>query len=94
VNTIDIKDITKNNELRDRILTTFFVIIMMWHPEIINSSFSLFMCVDYEDGESYLRADTSIKCGDQRNKLLRNSIGLSFIIIWGLIFPAVIYKQI
>ena len=53
-----------------KLLTTFFVIILLWHPTIINYSFSVFMCADYEDGYSYLRKDTSIRCWEGRNLVL------------------------
>ncbi len=39
----------------------------MLHPQIINSSFSLFMCVDFEDGHSYMKSDTSLRCWDKEN---------------------------
>jgi hypothetical protein len=44
-----------------KILTTFFVIVQLWLPQIITSSFSVFMCVNY-NGEFYLKRNTAIKC--------------------------------
>jgi hypothetical protein len=43
-------------------MTTFLVVALLWQPTIINYSFSLFNCIDYEDGVSYLRKDTTIRC--------------------------------
>ena len=65
-------EIEKKVELatKYKILTTFFVIVLLWHPTIMNYSFSIFMCVDYEDGSSYLRKDTAIQCWEGRNFFL------------------------
>lgn len=35
--------------LFEKILTTFFVIIVLWLPSIITYSFSLFMCTEIEE---------------------------------------------
>ncbi len=48
--------------LGDKLLATSFVIVLLWLPSIINMTFSLFMCTSYEDGYSYLKKDTLIRC--------------------------------
>jgi hypothetical protein len=75
-------------------MTTFFVVVLLWQPTIINYSFSLFTCIDYEDGASYLRKDTSIRCWTGINYMMQLAIGLSLIGIWGVIFPVVVYLKI
>ena len=80
--------------LKRRILTTFFVVVLLWLPTIINYSYSLFTCIDYEDGHSYLRKDTNIRCWDGINFVMQMSICLSLFLIWGIIFPVVIYLKL
>lgn len=75
----------------DLILTTCFVLILLWHPSIINYSFSLFMCREYEDGYTYLSNDISIRCWQGKDLYLQMTIGLVFIIIWAILFPVIIY---
>ena len=79
---------------RQKLVTTFYVVVLIWLPQINNSSFSLFMCDPYEDGRTYLRKDTAIACWETVHILLQLSIGLSFIVIWAIVFPIVIYLSI
>jgi hypothetical protein len=75
-------------------MTTFLVVALLWQPTIINYSFSLFNCIDYEDGVSYLRKNTSIRCWKGINYIMQLSIGLSLIGIWGFIFSIAIFLKI
>jgi hypothetical protein len=43
-------DATKEFPLRRRLITTFFVVLLIWQPTIVNYSFSLLTCIDFEDG--------------------------------------------
>ena len=49
------------------------------------------MCAFYEDGFSYLKKDTSIKCWQDKLQIV---IGSTFIGVWAIIFPIVIYYKI
>jgi len=73
---------------------TFFVIMLLWQPTIINYSFSVFMCVEFENGKTYLRKDTDIECWQGINLIYQWAIGAGFIILWGLIFPVAIFLTI
>jgi hypothetical protein len=75
-------------------MATFFVIVLLWHPTIINYSFSLFMCAHYEDGFSYLKKDTSIKCWEGKDFFFQVVIAVTFITLWAIIFPVAIYCRI
>jgi hypothetical protein len=75
-------------------MATFFVIVLLWHPTIINYSFSLFMCAQYEDGFSYLKKDTSIKCWEGKDFFFQVVIAVTFITLWAIIFPVAIYCRI
>lgn len=75
-------------------MATFFVIVLLWHPTIINYSFSLFMCAHYEDGFSYLKKDTSIKCWEEKDFFFQVVIAVTFITLWAIIFPVAIYCRI
>ena len=45
------------------------------------------MCTEYEDGFSYLKKDTNIRCWEGDHSIFAYTIGIPFIIIWALIFP-------
>ena len=73
--------------MKDLLVATSFTIIQLQLPTIITSSFSLYMCFSYEDGHSYLRKDTSIRCWSGDHSTMAFSIGLSFIVVWMVIDP-------
>lgn len=52
------------------------------------------MCIEYEDGYVYLRKDTNIRCWHGENLYFQLSIGLSFFLIWGILFPLYIFWKI
>jgi hypothetical protein len=73
-----------------KLTTTAFVIIILWLPSIINTSFTVFMCVDYEGGRSYLKKDTSVECWTKEHYLMAISIGATIVFVWAIMFPIVI----
>jgi hypothetical protein len=76
--------------LTEKIYTTSFVIIMLYNPQIITDSFSLFNCINYEDGFSYLKFDTTVRCWSPNHILMAITIGGTFIFIYAIMFPTVI----
>ena len=75
-------------------MATFFVIVLLWQPTIINYSFSLFICADYEDGYSYLKKDTAIKCWQGKDFVFQVLFATVFVGVWAIIFPIAIYLRI
>jgi hypothetical protein len=63
---------------------------MLYNPQIITDSFSLFNCITYEDGFSYLKFDTTVQCWSPNHYLKAITIGGIFILIYAILFPAVI----
>ena len=53
--------------------------------------FSLYNCFSYEDGNSYLKKDMTIKCWEGNHTKMSFIIGLLFIIVWTISFPIYIY---
>ena len=52
------------------------------------------MCDKFDGEIPYLRKDTSIVCWEGNNTIFQISIGLTFIIIWAIIFPFAIFNLI
>jgi putative lipase involved disintegration of autophagic bodies len=52
------------------------------------------MCAQYEDGFSYLKKDTSIKCWEGKDFFFQVVIAVTFITLWAIIFPVAIYCRI
>ncbi|TNV87891.1 hypothetical protein FGO68_gene17182 [Halteria grandinella] len=73
----------------DKLLTTAFVIVMLWLPSIITTSFSVFMCTDF-NGKSYLKRDTSVQCWTSEHLKMSFIVGFTFIVIWAILFPIII----
>ena len=88
------QSVTSDFTLNQKVLATTFIIIMLWQPTVISTCFQLFMCVNYEDGFSYLRKDTSIKCWSGNHQILAPAIGITFLLIYALIFPCLILWQL
>jgi hypothetical protein len=74
----------------DKLMTTGFVIVMLWLPSIITSSFSVFMCTIYEGSRSFLKKDMSVECWTPEHLKMSFLVGFTFILIWAIIFPIVI----
>jgi hypothetical protein len=77
-------------KLRHKIMATAFVIIILQYPAIITYSFSLFLCVPYADGFSYLKKDTSFKCWEDYHLSSGLFIAGSCITGWAILFPLII----
>ncbi len=52
------------------------------------------MCANYEDGFTYLKKDTNIKCWHGRDLFLQLTIGGTFILVWAILFPIIVYLRI
>lgn len=67
-------------------LATFVIVSFALHPQIVELSFTAFKCVnlgDDENPETYLEADTDIKCWDGNHLKYALMAALPSIIIWG-----------
>ncbi|CDW89848.1 UNKNOWN [Stylonychia lemnae] len=71
-----------------------FVILNGILPIILSNSFSLFSCVQMDDGKQYLRSDMSIECWTQEHKNFSLPISLPFILVWAICFPVFITLQL
>ena len=73
------------------ITITCYTIILLLHPVITTSTFSLFSCVKYEDGKTYLRRDMDIECWGEEQVKFSLLIGIPFIAVWTIGFPVYIF---
>lgn len=80
-------------KITPNIKVTCYTIILLLHPVITTSAFSLFSCVSYEDGESYLRRDMEIQCWSPSHVKFSLGIGLPLILVWTIGFPLYIYRE-
>jgi len=70
---------------------TCYAIILLLLPTVTTSTFSLFSCVSYEDGHSYLRRDMSIQCWTADHVKMGLLVGLPLLAVWTFGFPLMIY---
>ena len=52
------------------------------------------MCSEYEDGYSYLKKDTSIRCWEGNHTVFALSIGITIIFLSLIVFPIVIRNRL
>lgn len=74
------------------IVVTQLVIIFLFHPEIVDASFSLFQCEDLGDVNSeelYLSIDPELKCYEGEHLRWVKYLGLPSILLWVFIVPLV-----
>ena len=80
--------------MRNNIMVTFYIICFLAYPLILTTSFSIYSCMEIDDGKKYLRRDFQIECWTPEHMKMALSIGIPIIIIWVLAFPAFIFIRI
>lgn len=75
-------------------IVTAFILVYLTYPSVTNLSFSLFNCYTLDDGKSYLRRDFNVECWTKEHYRMALAIGLPFIIIWVVCFPAYIFYHL
>jgi hypothetical protein len=76
--------LTRQNVLS--VVVIFFVV----YPKLVNSTFSIFNCLEVQPGESWLRRDMAIHCWDHRHTVYALGLALPSIIIWVLGTPLLV----
>ena len=79
--------------LRLNIQVTFFIVVYLTYPTITNLSLQLFNCLSMDDG-SFLRRDLSVQCGTSTQLKMATAIGIPFIVIWSIGFPAYVFTNL
>lgn len=67
--------------LRQNVLSVV-VIFFVVYPKLVNSTFSLFNCLEVLPGEFWLRRDMAIRCWDHKHSVYALGLALPSIIIW------------
>ena len=68
------------------------IIIFISLPSITNLTFSIFNCIDiFNDGDTYLAEDMSIKCWDGTHGYYAKSFGIPIILVWVIGFPTIAF---
>eukprot|EP00347_Sterkiella_histriomuscorum_P005203 403357498 len=81
-------------ELKRNIKTSFVLFGFLCYPQISSQAFSLFSCLQFENGKSYLRQDMQIECWTKDHMNMMFMIGITFIIFYSFAFPAFIFTQL
>ena len=76
------------------IIVTSFIIIYFLYPTITNLSFSLFNCIELENGLSYLRRDLTIQCWTASHIRYSVLIGVPIIVVWVVGFPLLVFGKL
>ncbi|TNV74882.1 hypothetical protein FGO68_gene8180 [Halteria grandinella] len=73
---------------------TSLIIIYLLYPTITNLSFSLFNCVQLEDGQVYLKRDFTVKCWEGSHTFMASYVGIPILVIWVVGFPSFIFWRL
>jgi len=82
---------SKKIALRRNIVITWYTIILLLYPTITTTTFSLFACMNYEDGNSYMINDMNIECWGPEHVKFSLLIGMPLIFVWTIGFPVIIF---
>ncbi len=72
--------------LREKMVQTFTILMLLAYPNIMQFLFYTFKCIDI-DGEMRLKADLEILCWSSSHKVFAFMIALPGLIVWGLGLP-------
>ncbi|OMJ88702.1 hypothetical protein SteCoe_9326 [Stentor coeruleus] len=76
--------------LRREFFTTLIVLFFLVYPNIVQSMFTNFSCVDVDKIGYFLEQNTGIKCWDKRHTQYSLIVALPGIIMWAIAAPALL----
>jgi hypothetical protein len=76
--------------LKREFFTTLIVLFFLVYPNIVQSMFLNFSCVDVDKGGYYLQLNTGIKCWDKIHTQYSMIVALPGIIMWAIAAPALL----
>jgi hypothetical protein len=76
--------------LKHQNVLSMVVIFFVVYPKLVNSTFSLFNCVEVLPGEQWLRRDMGIRCWDYTHSLYALGLALPGIALWVLGIPLLV----
>ncbi|EGR29156.1 zinc finger transcription factor sma, putative [Ichthyophthirius multifiliis] len=94
---------SKRTKLKNHIVVVQLVIVFVFHPQIVESSFSLFQCVnlgDENNPQMFFQIDPQLRCMEGIHLQFVKYLGIPSIVSWVLIIPFIIgaslykYKEI
>jgi hypothetical protein len=77
-----LKRLKKTEYAGSKCVMTFIVLLFLIHPNLVKRNFSMFDCVEVEDGEYWLQAELSIRCWEGAHKFAVLSVSVPSIIVW------------
>ena len=78
---VSLKTGDRSYMLRQNVLSVV-VIFFVVYPKLVNSTFSLFNCLEVLPGEWWLRRDMAIRCWDHKHTVYALGLALPSIVIW------------
>ena len=76
--------------LKQQNVLSMVVVFFVVYPKLVNSTFSLFNCIDVLPGELWLRRDMAIRCWDHKHTLYAFGLALPSIALWVLGTPLLV----
>jgi predicted outer membrane repeat protein len=69
------------------IIISFISTVFILHPKLTEQSFSLFRCIEVDDGQNRVRIDTSIECLSSEHISWIFALSIPILIIWVVTWP-------
>lgn len=72
---------------RKCVLTSIITVMLLLHPTLTESAFTLYLCKDLDDAGVRLEADLSIECWTNSHYTWSLLIGIPILIVWVIGMP-------
>jgi predicted outer membrane repeat protein len=77
-----LKRLRNTQNAGSKCVMTFIVLLFLIHPNLVKRNFSMFDCVEVEDGEYWLQAELSIRCWEGAHKFTVMTVSVPSIVVW------------
>lgn len=70
-------------------ISTIIILQFLVHPNLVNSMFGAFNCIELEEGEYWLVSNLEIACWSRTHLYYSTRVALPGIMIWGILIPGI-----
>jgi hypothetical protein len=75
--------------MRNEMISTIIILQFLVHPNLVNSMFGAFNCIEIEEGEYWLVNNLEIACWSESHIYFATRVGLPGIMAWGIFIPGI-----
>lgn len=81
--------------MKNKIIVASLISLYIYQPTILTNSFSFFACVDLPNSKAqFIESNFNISCNDKMYNRLFLPLGISMLILWGIILPVILFFNV